>query len=135
MALNETALLTAMSVLLAACNIDYYLTILLGTFTQKNDLTLTFGLTTGFGGRLGANPNGGGAGMPLPGGGGGAGMPLPGGGGGAGMPLPGGGGGIPTPGGGGIPTPGGSIPASGGEGGGGGVGSIDVASPAEELAI
>ena len=128
MALNETALLTAMSVLLAACNIDYYLTILLGTFTQKNDLTLTFGLTTGFGGRLEANPNGGGAGMPLPGGGGGAGMPLPGEGGGGGIPTPGGGGG-------GIPTPGGGIPASGGEGGGGGVGSIDVASPAEELAI
>ena len=106
-----------MSVLLAACNIDYYLTILLGTFTQKNDLTLTFGLTTGFGGRLEANPNGGGAGMPLPGEGGGGGIPTPGGGGG------------------GIPTPGGGIPASGGEGGGGGVGSIDVASPAEELAI
>lgn len=66
-------------------NVDYYLTILLGTFTQKNDLTLTFGLTNGFGGRLGVDPNGGGTGMPPPGGGGGGGIPTPGVGGGGGV--------------------------------------------------
>lgn len=80
-------------------NRDIYkliLTRLLGTFTQKNGLTFTFGLITGFPGRAEIEPisNGGGGGIP---------------------PARGGGGGTPPPRGGGVGTP---ISGRGGDFGG-----------------